>query len=120
MEWKRLVSGVSLWGYTVFDAPGRTRKGVKKTCQWHVFSPWESPFPFQTRPVGVWMEWKRLVSGVSLWDTPFLILQAGLERAAAAQLPSYPAGWELKQQIKWEIMENTGIRLWPYSGILLQ
>ena len=43
-------------------------------------------------------------------DTPFLMLQAGLERAAAAQLSSYPAGWELKQQIKWEIMENTGIR----------
>ena len=59
---------------------GRTRKDVKKTCQWHVFSPWESPFPFQTRPVGVGMKWKRLVSAYPIRDTPFLYSrQRGLE-----------------------------------------
>ena len=61
----RTKNSVSHSGYAIFDTPGGTRKGVKKTCQWHVFSPWESPFSFQTRPVGVWMEWKHLVSGVS-------------------------------------------------------
>ena len=47
MEWKHLVSGVSHSGYAIFDTPGGIRKGVKKTCQWHVFSPWESSFPFR-------------------------------------------------------------------------
>ena len=63
---------------------GRTRKDVKKTCQWHVFSPWESPFPFQTRPVGVGMKWKRLVSAYPIRDTPFLYSrQRGLENRNA-------------------------------------
>lgn len=35
------------WRTAVPKRKGRTRKGVKKTCQWHVFSPWESPFPFR-------------------------------------------------------------------------
>ena len=50
----------------------RTRKGVKKTVRWTVFSPWESPFPFQTHPVGVWMEWKCPVSAYPIRDTSFL------------------------------------------------
>ena len=69
----RTKNSVSHLGYAIFDAPGGTRKGVKKTCQWHVFSPWESPFPFQTRPVGVWTEWKRPVSTCPIWDTLFLM-----------------------------------------------
>ena len=32
-----------------------TRKAVKKTCQWHVFRPWENPLRFQTHPVGMRM-----------------------------------------------------------------
>lgn len=32
---------------------GGTRKAVKKTCRWHVFRPWESPFRFQAHPVGM-------------------------------------------------------------------
>ncbi len=43
----RTKNSVSHLGYAIFDAPGGTRKGVKKTCQWHVFSPWESPFSFR-------------------------------------------------------------------------
>ena len=31
-----------------------TRKAVKKTCRWHVFRPWESPFCARTHPLGVW------------------------------------------------------------------
>ena len=30
-------------GYLDFLMPDGTRKAVKKTCQWHVFRPWESP-----------------------------------------------------------------------------
>ena len=71
----RTKNSVSHSGYAIFDTPGGTRKGVKKTCQWHVFSPWESPFLFQTRPVGVWMEWKRPVSTYPIRDTPFLYSQ---------------------------------------------
>ena len=64
-----ILKSISL---SVFKSSARIRSSIsgavicrKETCQWHVFSPWESPFPFQTRPVGVWMEWKHLVSGVS-------------------------------------------------------
>ena len=37
-------------GIRIFDTPGGTRKGVKKTCRWHVFSPWESPSKFRRIP----------------------------------------------------------------------
>ena len=68
-RFRRMLLSVTspFWRAATPKRKGGTRKGVKKTCQWHVFSPWESPFLFQTHPVGVWMEWKHLVSGVSLW-----------------------------------------------------
>ena len=91
----RTKNGVSHPGYTVFVfqikgtrkfkcnspvdcclPPARRRQHLSVTSPfWRTLyntqtgleSPWESPFLFQTRPVGVWMEWKHLVSGVSLW-----------------------------------------------------
>ncbi len=38
-------------GLAFLGAADGTRKGVKKTCRWHVFSPWESPMNLWARPV---------------------------------------------------------------------
>ena len=45
----------------LFDSLGGTRKGggrkaAVKTVRWTVFSPWESPFRFQTHPIGMWIK----------------------------------------------------------------
>ena len=43
------------WVSQFFNAEG-TRKAVKKTCRWHVFRPWESPFDLRRIPLGMWIK----------------------------------------------------------------
>ena len=95
----RTKNGVSHPGYTVFDSPGGTRKGVKKTCQWHVFSPWESPFLFQMHPAGVWMEWKRLISGVSLWGYTVFVFSINGTRTIKYRSPAFPPDASLDNEV---------------------
>ena len=50
-----------------------TRKGVKKTCRWHVFSPWESPRLPERGPLGPGAE-----SRSSLQKTPWVLFFYGM------------------------------------------
>ena len=40
---KYLQIPFGIWRYFCLRKRGDSRKAVKKTCQWHVFRPWESP-----------------------------------------------------------------------------
>ena len=100
-RFRRMLLSVTspFWRTAAPKRKGGTRKGVKKTCQWHVFSPWESPFPFQTRPVGVWMEWKRLISGVSLWGYTVFVFSIKGTRTIKYRSPAFPPDASLDNEV---------------------
>lgn len=52
--------GFSFWWRLGRDSKGRPQRSEgKKVSGGHFFSPWESPFGFQTHPVRMWMKTKK-------------------------------------------------------------
>ena len=55
----RMEKGLPLWGgpFSMREMGlerAAAAQAAVKTVRWTVFSPWESPFQFETHPVGVW------------------------------------------------------------------